>query len=203
MRRATAVLGSVALTVATAAMADSGSSPTLNGQYAFSGSAVCVFSSATLGPVYIPPLGFTASFVPIGHASSNSFSTHGVLAFNGDGTGSQTARTVAIGDPDPGDSGATSAIDISSSFTYTVADDGTLTIGQGPISSNTVAGPRTGIQTVTSGVPTAVGHVSSDKKTLVYGSFDPAVESTLRVDLNEVESVRICHRSNTAVRIGN
>jgi hypothetical protein len=36
----------------------------------------------------------------------------------------------------------------------------------------------------------------------VFGSFDPAVESTTRVDLGVVESVRICHRSNTAVRIG-
>lgn len=199
MRSAAAVSGGMALMLAAAAMADQGR--TLNGQYAFSGSAVCVFSNATLVPVYIPPLGFTPTFVPIGHASSNSFSSHGVLTFNGDGTGSQTARTVAIGDPDPGDSGATSALDISSSFTYTVADDGTFTVSQGPITSNAVAGPRVGIQTVTSNVPTAVGHVSSDKKTLVYGSFDPAVESTLRVDLNEVESVRICHRSNTAVRI--
>jgi hypothetical protein len=201
MHKVAAVLGSMALTVATVATADD-QSRTLKGQYAFSTSASCVFSSAVLSPVYIPPAGFTPSFVPIGHASANSFSSNGVLTFNGDGTGSQTARTVTIGDPDPGDSGATNVIDNSSSFTYTVSDDGTFTFVQGPITSDFVGGPRVGIQTVTSGVPAAVGHVSSDKKTLVFGSFDPAVESTLRVDLGVVESVRICHRSNTSVRIG-
>jgi hypothetical protein len=83
-----------------------------------------------------------------------------------------------------------------------LADDGTFTFAQGPITSNFVAGPRVGIQTLTTGVPAAVGHVSSDKKTLVFGSFDPAVESTTRLDLGVVESMRICHRTNTAVRIG-
>jgi hypothetical protein len=146
-------------------------------------------------------LGFTANFVPIGHASANSFSSNGVLAFNGDGTGTNTARTIAIGDPDPGDSGATSGIDNTSGFTYTLAADGTLTFAQGPITSTFVAGTRVGIQTVTTGIPAAVGHVSRDKKTLVFGSFVPAVESTTRLDLGVVESVRICHRSNTAVRI--
>lgn len=203
MRKATALFGCMALfaTMAASADDDQGSSRTLKGSYAFSASASCVFSSATLGPVYIPPLGFTPNFVPIGHASANSFSSNGVLTFNGDGTGSSTGRTITIGDPDPGDSGATNGIDNSSNFTYTVADDGTFTFAQGPITSTFVAGPRVGIQTSTTGVPPAVGHVSRDKKTLVFGSFDPAVESTTRLDLGVVESVRICHRSNTAVRI--
>lgn len=204
MRSRAVLFACVSLVAAGGAWADDqdqGSSRTLIGNYAFTASASCVFSSAVLGPVYIPPAGFTPTFVPIGHASANSFSSNGVLTFNGDGTGSQTSRTIAIGDPDPGDSGATSAIDNSSSFTYTVADDGTFTFAQGPIASNFVAGPRVGIQTVTTGLPVAVGHVSSDKKTLVFGSFDPAVESTTRVDLGVVESVRICHRTNTAIRI--
>lgn len=205
MRRTTVLFGCVSLVTAMGASADDqnqGSSRTLIGNYAFTASASCVFSNAVLGPVYIPPAGFTPTFVPIGHASTNSFSSNGVLMLNGDGTGSQTSRTIAIGDPDPGDSGATSVIDNSSSFTYTVADDGTFTFAQGSVTSNFVGGPRVGIQTVTAGIPAAVGHVSSDKKTLVFGSFDPAVESTTRVDLGVVESVRICHRTNTAVRIG-
>jgi hypothetical protein len=205
MLRTAVLFGCVSLVAATGASADNqdqGSSRTLKGSYAFTASAGCVFSSAILGPVYVPPAGFTPTFVPIGHASANSFSSNGVLTFNGDGTGSQTSRTIAIGDPDPGDSGATSAIDNSSSFAYTLADDGTFTFAQGPITSNFVAGPRVGIQTLTTGVPAAVGHVSSDKKTLVFGSFDPAVESTTRLDLGVVESMRICHRTNTAVRIG-
>jgi hypothetical protein len=181
---------------------DDGSPRALRGKYALTGAAVCVFSNATLAPVYIPPLGFTTNFVPIGHASSNSFSRNGVLTFNKDGTGTSSTRVTAIGDPDPGDSGATSSIDSSSSFTYTVGDDGAFSLAEGTFTSTAVAGPRTGIVTQTSNLPVLTGFVSNDRKTIVFGSFDPLVESTTRVDLGVVESLRVCHRTSTAVRIG-
>lgn len=191
MRAVTAVFGGIALAVAVAASADEQGSPrTLKGNYALSGSASCVFAAA-----------FTSNFAPIGHASANAFSRHGVLTFNEDGTGTSATRVVAIGDPDPGDSGATSAIDSSGSFTYSVTDDGTLILAEGTITSSFVAGPRAGIQTQTTDVATLVGHVSRDKRTLVFGSFDPAVETTIRLDLGLVDSRRICQRANTAVRI--
>jgi hypothetical protein len=203
MRTVAVVFGGMALVVAAAASADDQDrgSRILKGRYALTGAAACVFSNASLSPVYVPPAGFTPTFVPIGHASANSFSRDGVLTFNEDGTGTSATRVIAIGDPDPGDSGATSAIDGSSAFTYSVADDGALTLTEGPITSTFVAGPRVGIQTQTTNVAVLVGYVSTDKKTLVFSSYDPVVESTTRLDLGLVESVRICHRTNTAVRI--
>jgi hypothetical protein len=203
MRKVAALFGSMALVMGAAASADDqdGGSRMLKGRYALTGASGCVFSSASLIPVYVPPAGFTPTFVPIGHASANSFSRNGVLTFNENGTGTSATRVIAIGDPDPGDSGATSAIDSSSAFTYSVADGGALTLVEGPITSTFVAGPRAGIQTLITNVPALVGYVSKDKKTLVLSSFEPAVESTTRLDLGLVESVRICHRSTTAVRI--
>ena len=143
------------------------------------------------------------NLVPIGHASSNSFSSNSVWAFNRDGTGTTVSRVVSIGDPDPGDSGATSAINTTSDFTYTIGDGGALTIIQGPINSTLVAGPAAGQQTQSVNMPPQTGYVSRDKKTLVFGSYDPGVETVSRVDLVPpvVTSQRICHRTNTAIRI--
>lgn len=203
MRKVTAVFGSLAFIAAAAALADDRDDHgrNLKGTYGLSGGGVCVLSNAVLSPVYIRPAGFTPTFVPIGHASSNSFSSNGVLTFNEDGTGTLASRVVSVGDPDPGDSGATCATDTSSNFTHSVGDDGTFTLMLGPITSTFVAGPRVGIQTQTTNLAVQVGHVSRDRKSLVYSSYDPAVETTTRLDLGVVESMRICHRSNTAIRI--
>jgi hypothetical protein len=193
MRKAAAVLGGVTFAVAAAAMADQdqGSSRNLKGTYALTGSAGCVFAADF------------SNLAPIGHASANSFSSNGILNFNADGTGSMATRVVAVGDPDPGDSGATSAIDTTSTFTYIVADDGTFNFDQGQVNSSFVAGPRAGQHTQTTGIPTQVGHVSGNKGALVFGSFDPVVETVTNVDGPSAgqSTKRICYRSNTAVRI--
>ncbi len=204
MRTITVAFGSVALVVAMAVSADDEQLRTLRGNYAVSGSTNCVFSNAIFPPpgVYVPPAGFT-NLAPIGHASTNSSSLNGIWSFNKDGTGTIAQRVVSLGDPDPGDSGAAAVIDTSSDFTYGIADDGTITMNQGPINSVFVAGPRAGFQSQTSGVPPLVGHASTNKSTLVFGTFNPGVETTTRVvpDFGFVESLRICHRAFTAVRI--
>jgi hypothetical protein len=203
MRKEALLCGCLVFVGAATAFADDGDDHgrALRGRYALVGSSVCTFSNATLSPVYIPPAGFTPTFVPIGHASSNSFSRHGVLTFNGDGTGTSATRVVVVSDPDPGDASGTSAIDSTSSFAYSAGDDGILTLSEGTITSLAVAGPRTGIQTQTINVGTLVGNVSADGKTLIFAAHDPAVETTIRPDLGVVESQRLCHRINTAIRI--
>jgi hypothetical protein len=207
MRTAAAVFGGMALVAAMAASADDqdqGSKRALKGNYAASGIGNCVSSNATFSSFYTPPAGFTPTLVPIGHASSNSFSFNGVFSFNKDGTGNIAARVVSVGDPDPGDSGATSGINTSSAFTYTLADDGTLTIFQGPSTSDFVVGPRAGgLQSVASGFPPMIGHVSTNKSTLVFGQYDPGVETLTRMDPFfglVAESQRICNRAFTAIR---
>lgn len=152
----------------------------LRGDFAFTDSTVCVNSLS----------GFT-NLVPNGPSSVLTFSFTGVLTFNGDGTGSLSARGVFLNNP-----GAASATDSTADFTYSVAADRTLTFDQGTTSSTFVAGPSTGQTTTISAIPTLVGHMSSNRKSIVLGSFDPGVE----VVSSGLQ--RICHRSRTAIRIG-
>jgi hypothetical protein len=199
-----AVIGASALAacfIASSAMAER--TDQLRGDYALTGTTVCVVSSAIVTPTsYTPPPGFSPALVPNGPAGVNSFSSTGIATFNGDGTGTLVGRSVITNLVSPG---AVSAADHIIPITYSVAADRTLTIDQGPSLNTFVAGPRTGQQNSSSGVPTSVGHLSSDGKSIVFGSFDPAVETISRVSPpvpNPVESVRICHRSYTGVRIG-
>lgn len=183
---------------ASSAMADS-QAHRLRGDFAFTGSTVCVNSGANFAfTPPTPPLGFTADLVPIGPSFVNTNSVQGVLTFNGDGTGSSVSRFVSLGNP-----GAAGAFDSSVQFTYSVAADGTLTIDNGPSISVTVAGPNTGQQSRISGVPTFVGRLSSDRKSLTFASFNPGVETVTRlVPAPElVTSVRICHRNRIGIRI--
>ncbi|HET7766339.1 MAG TPA: hypothetical protein VFK92_14725 [Burkholderiales bacterium] len=183
----------------------------LKGDYAVTGTNICVVSGAIITPTsYTPPAGFTPSLVPIGPAGVNSFASTDVYSFNGDGTGSISGRSIIAnlnqpGSVGPQSAGAISAADHVIPIAYSVADDRTLTIIPGPSLNTFVAGPRTGQQNSTSGVPPQVGRVSVDGKSIVFGSFDPAVETLTRVFPpvdNPIEAVRICHRSHTGARIG-
>ena len=155
MRTVKAVIGSSALVMlmlASSAIGEQSRTHTLRGDFAFTGSTVCVNSGANFATTPpTPPLGFV-NLVPIGPSFVNTNSVQGILTFNGDGTGSTVLRFVSLGNP-----GAGSVIDASNPFTYSVAADGTLTIDNGPSISNTVAGPSAGQQSSVSGVPTFVG----------------------------------------------
>jgi hypothetical protein len=176
----------------------------LKGDYAFTSTSACAVSSAIVTPTsYTLPAGFSPTLVPLGPTTDNSSSSTGVGTFNGDGTGTIVARTVSLGSPV--NSGAVSALDVVIPFAYSVAPDRTLTIEQGPSLNTFVAGQRVGQQNSSSDVPTLVGHLSSDGKSIVFGTFDPGVETLTRVSPpvpNPIEAVRICHRSFTGVRIG-
>jgi len=183
---------------ASSAMAES-RTERLKGNFAFSGTAVCVVSSAIITPTsYTPPPGFNADLVPLGPTFVRTFSTLGVRTFNGDGTGSLTARSVFLGNP-----GFANAQDVSAPFTYSVAADGTVTIDQGPNISVTVAGPNVGTQSSVSNVPTLVGRLSSDRNSLTSATFNPGVETVTQLVPGPelVTSVRICHRARTDIRI--
>jgi hypothetical protein len=195
-----ALIGSSALIALAAASPAAAQSltHTLKGDFAFSGTAVCVVSSATFTPTYTPPQGFTADLQPIGPSGVLTLSIQGVRTFNGDGTGTVFARVVSLGNPGPG-----SATELSAQFTYSVAADRTLTINQGPTLNTFVAGLGTGEQVSVSNIPTFTGRYSSDMNSLTFGSFDPGVETVTRITPAPalVESVRICHRARTGIRI--
>jgi hypothetical protein len=213
MQIAKAVIGSSAVAAILAAAPATAEWRTehLKGDFAVTGTSICVVSGAIVTPTsYTPPPGFTPTLVPIGPAGVNSFSSTDVYTFNGDGTGTYSGRSIIANLNQPGSVGPQSGGAISSAdhvipFTYSVADDRTLTIVQGQSLNTFQAGPRAGQQNSSSGVPPQVGHVSHDGKSIVFGSFDPAVETLTRVFPpvdNPIESVRICHRSHAGVRIG-
>jgi hypothetical protein len=189
--------GLVMLMLVSSAMAQS-RTQMLKGDFAFSGSGICVNSPATFFPAYQPPAGFTADLRPLGFSFVSSFSFEGVHTLNGDGTGSTTAKSVGL----LGHPGAVNVAENSSQFTYSVAADRTLTIDYGPQHGVSVAGPGVGQENSISNI-SLVGHVSSDGRSLTIASFDPRVETVTRlVPAPElVVSVRICHRTQTGVRI--
>lgn len=201
MRTLKAVIGSSALVMLMLASSAIGQSRThtLRGDFAFTGSAVCVNSGANFATTPpTPPLGFTVDLVPIGPSFVSTNSVQGILTFNGDGTGSAVQHFVSLGNP-----GAGSVIDSSNQFTYSVAADGTLTIDTGPAVGNTVAGPNAGQQSLISDVPTFIGRLSSDKKSLTFATFTPGVETVTRVvpAPELLTTLRICHRNRVGIRL--
>jgi len=182
---------------ASSAMAQS-RTHTLKGDFAFSGSGVCIISPAIFFPTYQPPAGFSADLRPLGFTNVITFSAQGVRTFNGDGTGSAASRSVSLVNQGPA-----SAVDNSSQFTYSVAADRTLTIDDGPFHSVPVAGPGVGQQQMVSDFPTYIGRLSSDGRSLTFATFNPGVEVVTRlVPAPElVAQVRICHRASNAIRI--
>lgn len=201
MRTFKSVIGSSALVMVLAASSAMAQSRThrLKGDFAFSGSTVCVNSAAIITPTsYTPPPGFSADLVPLGPTFVRTFSSLGVRTYNGDGTGSFVARSVFLGNP-----GSANAQDVTGPVKYSVAADGTVTIDQGPNDSVTVAGPGVGTQSRVSDIPTVIGRLSSDRNSLVFASFNPGVETVTQVvpAPERVTSVRICHRSRTEIRI--
>ena len=155
----------------------------LRGDYAITGTAACTSS----------PAGFSPSFVPLGASSESSFGTTGVVTFNGDGNGTLSGRTIT-------QPGSVQALDTAIPVTYAVAADRTLTVVQGPSLNTFVAGTLAGQQNSSSGVPPFVGHMSSDRKSIVFGSFDPAVETITNLS-GPGQIQRVCFRSFTGIRI--
>ena len=192
----------VLLAASSSAMADSRTEQ-LKGTFVFSGTTVCAVSPAFITPTsYTPPLGFRANLTAIGDTFPVTFSIQGTQTFNGDGTGSIEARVVSLSF---GNQVSGSANDQQSTpFTYSVDADGNIMIERGPSRGVFVLGPRTGQETSVSNIPISVGHLSSDRKSIMYSTFNPAVETVTRLVPGPelVESLRICHRERTAIRIG-
>jgi hypothetical protein len=183
------------------AIADSGTGQ-LKGTYVFSGSSVCAVSPALITPTsYTPPPGFRANLTGIGETFPVTFSIQGIQTFNGDGTGSIEARIASLSH---GNQLSGAATDQQTLFTYSVDDEGNVMIQNGQSRSVFVAGPRTGQEISVSDVPIFVGHLSSDRKSIAYATFNPGVETVTRMVPGPelVESLRLCHRARTAMRIG-
>jgi len=157
----------------------------LRGDFAFSGTGVCVNAQNFTGP--------TPYWQTLDPFRISSFSTEGVYTFNGDGTGSVTARQVWIVPFNPGSNGpvAVSTADAGTTFTYYIDADGRFTIDLDDT-------PRT------QNIPAFAGHLSADGNSMTFASYEPGVEQSIRRPPNAdpVVNNRMCHRAMTGIRIG-
>jgi len=195
------------LVYATSVAADS---PKLKGDYAFTGTAACLYSA----PGGTPGTGgFNPNLTPVvgSRVWSQSFSAEGVRTFNGNGTGTIKGTNVTINvPPTPGFPGpfscpgcfppSASSSSFSASFTYTVNNDGSFTTQLSGLMTGTIlTGPSAG-QTFTLDLPPQVGLIAEDAKTLTIASVEPLVETLIQ---NGNPLPRICHRSRVLIKMDN
>ena len=195
--------------------ADAASPKKLKGEYAFTGTASCLFAPGSdPGPanptpgVPLPNAGFNAKQQPLVNATAfvTSFSVEGVTVFKNDGTGTFKGTSVSITErPTPGPTGypnfpaSVASNTFEGAFTYVVNGDDTFdTQMAGPLTGTVLSGPRTG-QTTSSDRPPMTGLISKDGNTLTSASVVPAVETV--IFSNGDVWPRICHRSRVLIKM--
>jgi hypothetical protein len=176
-----------ATTSSAAAFADD--HPRLHGTYAFTTTNSCIQTSASIG--------INANFTPNGPSGFFNSTDVGVRVFRADGTGTLTARDVSV--TAPPFAGASSA-DYTFQYTYTIGEDGKLTITMvpGTFKGTELTGPRAG-ETVVHVIPVETGFIGEDGRTIVLGQDAPVIDHVL-LSTGE-QFVRVCNRSRTLTRI--
>lgn len=183
------IVASISMVIA-AAMASAGNKVgEIYGEYAFTGTGGCLLS----------PSGFNPNLTPKQPPFwTNSFSLSGVWTFNRDGTGNGHATQVGVtGTASP--PGA-SLYEYTFPFTYSIADDGTITV-VGEVIGNILAGSNV-IGTFTVDKWSVSGMASPDHKTMTLATVAPEIE-TVNISLPgySMTVYEICHRSDTLIRI--
>jgi hypothetical protein len=195
--------------------ADAASPKKLKGEYAFTGTASCLFAPGSdPGPgnptpgVALPNSGFNANLQPLVNATAfvTSFSVEGVTVFNDDGTGSFKGTSVSITErPTPGPTGypsfpaSASSNSFEGKFTYVInADDTYVGTLVGPLTGTFLSGPRTG-QTTSVDRPPMVGLINKNGDTLTTAHVVPQVETV--IFSNGDVWPRICHRSRVLIKM--
>lgn len=191
----------------------------LQGDYAFTGEASCLYSESgfdptTLSPVLPPNPGTPLPFVV-------SFSIEGIRTFNGDGTGSLKGRVVSFTpllfgwtnnagvltqgkEVNPG--GASSA-DVMADFTYQIADDGSITSEvSGAFTGTVLTGGRAGESETISDFPDLMGKITDDNKVITLANDAPSVEThvftpTAAGQPPALTEYAICNRSRTLFKL--
>ena len=219
--KTSAITFSLAVAVASvlAASGDAiAASPKLKGTYAETGENACLISTtvALQGnppvPTPVVPSGFDPNkltpnqvLLPNGavaraFTSLFAFSYHGVRTFDGEGSGTLRGRTASLS-TSPNIFPNTfvpsgSATDITGTFTYEVAPDGTISTADDTFAS-ILSGPRTG-QTATNAF-VLTGRASNNRHSLILATDSPQIE-IVEISTGEVQQ-RLCHLARTLIRI--
>ena len=186
----------------------------LKGDYAFTGTAVCLSSSRDFNPDLSPFVDVApavATFVSLSHQSVN-----GVRTFNGDGTGTTAANFYVVNGPSTfhsfgapsgvsSNAGVGSTSTLIGTFTYEVTADGLLHIkddaGNGTI---TKGGTRVGWKISSENVPSYVSHLGKDVRRFSITHNDVAVETSIQTSPDGTQvfkTPRICYRERTLYKI--
>lgn len=185
-----AVLAAFA-SVATLPLAAQGSRDQLKGTYFSTGSQACLVS----------PAGFTNQ-VPnnLAIASVQSSTVQGIVTFNADGTGTAQFKELVITHPPASGTGALST-EQSFSFTYSLADDGTLTLTTGTLSGTILSGTLKNVGFTLTNAPLLTGRVESNGTAIMLSTADPTVETLALALPQPLTLPRICHRSRFLIPV--
>ena len=160
----------------------------LRGTYFLTGTSTCLVAA--------PGAGFNANLTPTDGVSLQSSSVQGTLRL-ADGAGTGEFEEFAITHP-PATSAGASSNKNTASFTYTIADDGTLTVVFSSVTGTLLTGPSVGL-TFTVNPPPLTGRIERDGKTMLISNTDPTVE-TLQV-IGGPSFQRICYRTRVLIPI--
>jgi len=185
-----AVLATFA-SIATLPLAAQGARDQLKGTYFFTGEQACLASS----------LGFNSNLTPVAGSvvTVQSASTQGILKFKTDGTGTAEFEELFIVHP-PASPLFAGSQEASFSFTYTVADDGVLTLVSGLVNGIFATGPLTGL-TFTNNPPPLSGRIARNGTAIPLTTIDPTVETAQLGPPLSSSLPRICHRARTLIPI--
>ena len=185
-----AVLATFA-SVAKLPLAAQGGRHQLKGTYFSTGAQACLVS----------PLGFTNQAPNnLALAFVQSSSVQGTYRFHADGTGTAQFKELLITHSPAPNAGASST-EQSFSFTYAVADDGTLTLVIGPVSGPILTGSLKDVKFTLTDFPPLSGRIERNGTAITLSTTDPTVE-TLTLELPQPLALpRICHRSRVLIPV--
>jgi hypothetical protein len=193
------VAAAAGLAWATSAAADQ---PRLKGQYAYTGTHVCLTAPGT-GP-FTPGVaranaGFNANLTPVVGSAAFYFSlgSQGIYILDGHGHGTVNGTSVSTTTP-PNASASLAAF--TSSITYVVHADGSwgIDVLPGSLLGTYLTGARTG-QTFSQDRRPMTGMISGDGKVLTLTTPDSVIEMQT-ISTGEVDP-RVCHRSDVLIRL--
>ena len=164
----------------------------LKGTYSSTGETSCVVSSTGFNPNLTPATGATVYF------QTSSF--QGIWKFHADGTVKGQNSELLLTLPPSGFAGAGSD-DNSFKGTYTVADDGVVTLKIGLVTGTFPTGPFTGL-TFSVTPPPLSGRIARDRTAITFTSTVPTLETvTLATPTGPLVVPRICYRTRVLVPV--
>jgi hypothetical protein len=190
-------------------LAGQGNRQQVQGTWFGTGTTACLVAAPKMTPGSTPGSGFNnLTLTPTDGVSFQTSSTQVFLNINADGTGTGTFDEFAVTPLTPVTSSGyppASGVSASSntgtfSFTYTMADDGTLTVTFLSLGGQVLSGPTKGAA-FSLVPPQLTGRIGKDGKSMLLSSATPPTVETLYITNTPVFFDRICYRMRVFVPI--